>query len=207
MVEAKGTAGDAQQANQSAADQTLAFFDSIFDAVPPVHRQVEKDDGAKAGNGKKQATKGKQEKKVSLLELNERAQDRIEAIRRANALKSQTRIKELTAEHIAAGKGGPKKEKKSEKQVEEVDVIMDSDEEESKTQRAKPKKNGGRREPLEGEASKKVPSKGSVSKSKLENKRTQKEALKKKKLKRGKGTVKEPEVEGGEKTKRSNSKK
>ena len=37
-----------------------------------------------------------------------------------------------------------------------------------------------------------VPSKGSVAASKLANKRNQKEALKKKKMKRDKGTIKEP---------------
>ena len=69
---------------------------------------MEKEDPAGAAGGKlaKKMANGKHEKKVSLLELNERAQDRIEAIRRANALKSQQKIKELTAEHIKQGKGG-----------------------------------------------------------------------------------------------------
>ena|ERR1719272_2374231 len=98
MVEVSGPAGDnVQQANQSIADQTLSFFDAIFEAVPPVHRQVEKEASGKGAS--KKGGKGKSEKKVSLIELNERAHDRIEAIRRANALKSQAKIKEMTAEH------------------------------------------------------------------------------------------------------------
>ena len=41
----------------------------------------------------------KNKKNISLLELNERAHERVEEIRRANAIKSQQKIKELTAEH------------------------------------------------------------------------------------------------------------
>ena len=44
MVE-KSTNGLAETNNgvPSPADQTLAFFDEIFSAVPPVHRQIDKE--------------------------------------------------------------------------------------------------------------------------------------------------------------------
>ena len=86
----------------SGAEQTLAFFDSVFEAVHPVYRQVDKEyldaEGAASLKGKKDK-KAKGKKNVSLLELNELAHERVEEIRRANALKSQQRIKELTVEH------------------------------------------------------------------------------------------------------------
>ena len=95
MVEANGPTATANDA----AEQTISFFDTIFDAVPPVYRQVDKeylDDAPQATkNGKKPSKK----KNVSLLELNEMAHERVEEIRRANALKSQQKIKELTKEH------------------------------------------------------------------------------------------------------------
>ena len=75
-----------------------------------------------------------------------------------------------------------------------------SDAEESKEQAAtkakKPdgKPNGkGRREPLDGKAV----NKGMVVESKLANKRSQKEAIKKNKMKRNKGTVKDESARGG----------
>ena len=70
----------------------------------------------------------------------------------------------------------------------------DGDEEESKQQQngkanSKGKKNGKhRREPLEKGEWK---SKGAVAESKLANKRSQKDALKKNKIKRNKGTIKD----------------
>ena len=59
---------------------------------------------------------------------------------------------------------------------------MSSDDEEQKTG------SGPSREPLEGK--KEFKSKGSLSESKIANKRKQKEAIKKNKLKRGKGVAK-----------------
>ena len=54
---------------------------------------------AKAIKKNKKAGQKNNQKSVSLLELNEKAHERVEAIRRANAAKSQAKIKELTAEH------------------------------------------------------------------------------------------------------------
>ena len=40
------------EANSSSnQDQTLAFFDSVFNAVPPVYRRVEADDIANGDDG------------------------------------------------------------------------------------------------------------------------------------------------------------
>ena len=124
------------------------------------------------------------------MELNERVADRIGEIQRANALKSQQKIKQLAAEHA--------KNKTPNKKEEDPDAIMDSDSEPEEAKEERPaKKNGkngkngkktGQREPLERQ-----PSKGTVVASKLANKRQQKEAIKKIKMKRNKGTVKETE--------------
>ena len=139
---------------------------------------------AKAIKKNKKAGQKNNQKSVSLLELNEKAHERVEAIRRANAAKSQAKIKELTAEH---------QKKKAQKGSGDGDVVMDSDDaEESKENAAAKAKNGkpngkGRREPLDGKAV----NKGMVVASKLANKRSQKEAIKKNKMKRNKGTFKD----------------
>ena len=67
----------------SAADQTFAFFEAVFEAVPPAYRQVDKDILAadeKAAKKIKNGTKPKQQKAVSLVEINEKAIDRIHEI-------------------------------------------------------------------------------------------------------------------------------
>jgi hypothetical protein len=91
-------------------DQTMAFFNAVFDTVPPVYRQVDPellDTDVMKNSGKKATQKSsKKTKNVSLLELNELAHDKLESIRRANAEKSVARIKELTIEHQKL-KNGP----------------------------------------------------------------------------------------------------
>ena len=114
---------------------------------------------------------------MSILELNEKAANHIEEIRRANVEKSKAKIKELTEEHKKKKNGG--------------NLMADESDEEVKIEegeKAGKKKNGsGNREPLE----KQHENKGTVSSSKLANKRIQKEALKKNKAKREKGTLKD----------------
>mmetsp|Transcript_31277 Transcript_31277/g.41382 ORF Transcript_31277/g.41382 Transcript_31277/m.41382 type:complete len:91 (+) Transcript_31277:358-630(+) len=76
----------------------------------------------------------------------------------------------------------------------------DSAEEETKQEKKDVKKRpqsgkkGPRRDALEGEGKKRFESKGRVTASKLASKRSQKEAIKKKKIKRNKGTVKDAPV-------------
>ena len=173
MVEANSEA-------TGAADGTLAFFDTIFNTVPPVYRQVDREHLVDIPKTVKNGKKPSKQKNVSLLELNEKAHERVEEIRRANATKSQQKIKELTVEH----------QKKKNAPV-DPDVIMQGDsddqEEESKVTSGG-KKNGHKREPLE---KKTYASKDTLAASKLANKRTQKEALKRNKVKRNKGTLKD----------------
>ena len=67
----------------TAADQTFAFFDAVFGAVPPTYRQVDKDilrADEKEANKIKNGTKPKKQKAVSLVEINEKAIDRIHEI-------------------------------------------------------------------------------------------------------------------------------
>ena len=157
-----GPADETQvDAFKSPDDACMDFFDTVFNAVPPLYRQIDKEDDSDEELDQKRTKKQKKngskaskdgQKSVSLLELNERAQSRIDDIRRANALKSQQRIKELTAEHKkqkAAAAAGSTQSKE--------DAIMDDDssgdEEESKEERkSRPQKNGkakgDRREPL-----------------------------------------------------------
>ena len=165
-----GPADETQvDAFKSPDDACMDFFDTVFNAVPPLYRQIDKEDDSEEELDQKRTKKQKKngskaskdgQKSVSLLELNERAQSRIDDIRRANALKSQQRIKELTAEHkkqkAAAAASGSTQAKE--------DAIMDDedssgDEEESKEERkSRPQKNGkakgDRREPLEGKKGK-----------------------------------------------------
>ena len=113
------------------ADQTLTFFDAVFEAVPPLYRQVDKDYTQENGKPAKKGKQGAQEG-VSLVELTQRAQDKIESLRKANALKSQAKIKQLTEQHQKdkkEGKGKPKKAKQAAAVVDE-DAIGSSDEEE-----------------------------------------------------------------------------
>ena len=68
--------------------------------MPPTFRQIDQSTSQDAEKLNGKHKKGKvQQKNVSLMELNEKAHERIEEIRRANALKSQQKIKQLTAEH------------------------------------------------------------------------------------------------------------
>lgn len=70
------------------ADQTLAFFDSVFEAIPTTHRPIDKSD-AKAPKKAKPAGK-------SLLDLHEQAQSKIDAMQKVNREKSLKKIAELT---------------------------------------------------------------------------------------------------------------
>ena len=73
------------------------------------------------------------------------------------------------------------KKKEQKKSVSKDAISSDDDNEERKT--------GASREPLEG-GKKEFKSKGTLAESKIANKRKQKEAIKKNKLKRGKGVAK-----------------
>jgi len=109
-------------------------------------------------------------KAVSLADIAEKAGDKIEAMRKQNREKSVARIKELTLQHQQ--KNGPK-----------VDV--------KKSAPAKPAKEDSESDLSDVEPAKtekgKFTNKNTQSKFKQENKRKQKEALKKNKAKRGKG--------------------
>ena len=74
MVEAPSSSAADQSA--SAADQTLAFFDSVFMSVPPMYRQVDQHDNDTPQKGGTQKN-GKKAKAVSLMEINERAAARV----------------------------------------------------------------------------------------------------------------------------------
>lgn len=103
VEETKKSTVESQQI--TSMDQTLAFFDSVFEAVPPLHRNFDRyQDNKYSPKPTSNKKKNREQKKaqataVSILELNERAVDHVEEIRRANVTKSQAKIKELTAEH------------------------------------------------------------------------------------------------------------
>ena len=168
------------ETNISAADQTIAFFDQLFLTVPPVYRQIDREHLAEVGTEDAAAVPGKKptkKKNVSLVELNEKAHERVESIRRANAIKSVQKIKELTVEHQKTKKDG----KTTATTAGDPDIIDDENSgEESKVAKGKSaqkngKKNGkggAPREPLEKGEKKVYASKDLVSKSKLANKRS-----------------------------------
>lgn len=169
MVEVNGPKATSPVAVESMADQTLAFFDSVFNVVPQAYRQVDKNDLAfdeRAARMNKAAKNGKKKAQMSLIEINERAAEKIQEIQRANALKSQQKIKQLAAEHL--------KSKANPVDPVDPDTIMDnnSEGEERKTERptkgksprrnskgkgGKAKGKNGSRTPLEKKE--KVPSK------------------------------------------------
>ena len=123
---------------------------------------------AAAVAGKKPTKK----KNVSLLELNEKAHNRVESIRRANVQKSLEKIKTLTVEHAQAKADGvaivSKKDKYKSDTVHDPDVIDKNAGSDDEGKKAK----GGKREPLEEGAKKQYADKNTVSKSKLVNKRS-----------------------------------
>ena len=80
-------------------DPTLDFFDSVFDKVPPVYRQVDPEYLKEQARQAKRAQKKGKEVGLSLADINERAQAKIEEMRRVNREKSQKKILELTKMH------------------------------------------------------------------------------------------------------------
>ena len=124
---------------------TLHFFESVFEAIPPVYRQVDPKDQIKAT---KQGT-GKAGK--SLLDLHEHAAKKIKAEQNKNREKSLAKIAELTEQHKKS-----KLTKEEVKQRMDEDLSADYDEEKGAGAAAKEKKHVN---------------KNTVAKSKADNKR------------------------------------
>ena len=84
-------------------DSALDFFDDVFLAVAPTFRQISPE-YLDAADDKKPSKKQKKSVAdanagLSLAEINERAQAKIEEFRRVNREKSQKKIAELTKMH------------------------------------------------------------------------------------------------------------
>ena len=143
-------------------DAALTFFDQMYDTVPYSYRLVPKDykEDTTPAPVKKSRTKSKP---MSMVELTERAQSKIENIQQKNRDKSMAKIKQLTEEH----KKNPKVSKADKSMFDDLDKA-DSDDE-------KPKKV--------------FKNKGKVDESKLANKRKQKEAKKSIKINKQKGII------------------
>ena len=144
----------------------MNFFDNMYDTIPYSYRLVSKDykeDEKPHTVAKKQRIKGKP---MSMVELKERAQQKIENIQQKNRDKSQAKILQLTEEHKKSGKG-PKMSKADKAMFEDLDQA-DSDGDEPK---------------------KMFKNKGKVDESKLANKRKQKEAKKATKINKQKGII------------------
>lgn len=142
-------------------DEALDFFDQVFLAVPTTHRVISEaylEEESKPKPSKK-------EPHLSLAEINERAMAKIEEIRRVNREKSQNKIAELTKQHKLTKE---QKQQRMEEDLSESDAEM-------KDATKKPEKVVHK-------------SKGTLAKSKMENKRKQKEAVKLNKLRRQQGT-------------------
>ena len=144
----------------------MNFFDEMYETIPNSYKLVSKDykEDVEPHTAKKNSrTKGKP---LSMFELKERAQQKIENIQQKNREKSQAKIKQLTEEHKKSGKG-PKMSKADKSMFDDLDQA-DSDDE-------KPKKE--------------FKNKGKVDASKLANKRQQKEAKKATKINKQKGII------------------
>jgi hypothetical protein len=142
-------------------DSALSFFDQMYDTVPYSYRlvpKVYKEDTTPAPVARKSKSKP-----MSMVELKERAQSKIENIQQQNRDKSMAKIKQLTEQH----KKTPK--------VSKADKSMFEDLEKGESDDETPKKM--------------FKNKGKVDESKLANKRKQKEAKKSIKINKTKGII------------------
>ena len=151
-------------------EQSLQLFDSVFMAIPQPYRQVDKQAQQEASR------QNKKEKGLSLLDLHMGVQTKIKDMQRVNREKSLAKIKELTAQHQAKKASGELTEAQKKKLQEE---LSESDEEGGDVKMAESKK-------------KVFENKNTVSQVKVDNKRAQKQAIKKIKVKRQAGTKIEP---------------
>ena len=144
-------------------DSALTFFDNMYTTVPNSYKLVSQDykmESEPAPVAKKRRDKGKP---MSMVELKERVQSKIENIQQKNRDKSMAKIKQLTEEHKKQGKIS----KADKSMFDDLDKADDDDEQ--------PKKM--------------FKNKGKVDESKLANKRKQKEAKKSIKINKVKGII------------------
>jgi len=71
-------------------EDSLTFFESVFSAIPPAFRQVDKE---------LKQDKQKKQKNQSLFDIHEKANTKIKAEQKANREKSLAKIAELTEQH------------------------------------------------------------------------------------------------------------
>lgn len=112
---------------------------------------------------------------MSMIELKERAQSKIEGIQKANRDKSMAKIKQLTEQHQKEGKQKVKQSKADKSMFDDLEAGEDSDNKQGETSKKWPNGN--------------FKNKGKVHESKQKNKRQQKEANKSVKLSRAKGII------------------
>ena len=141
----------------------MSFFNEMYETVPYSYRLVPKDYKEDVEPQTARKSKGKP---MSMFELKERAQQKIENIQQKNREKSQAKILQLTEEHKKGGKG-PKMSKADKSMFDDLDQADSEDE--------KPKKE--------------FKNKGKVDESKLANKRKQKEAKKATKINKQMGII------------------
>ena len=84
-------------------DEALEFFNEMFDTIPgpfklinPDYIQDEEMEDANAKNKKKPTQKKLKGQNLSMIEIKERAQQKMETIQKVNREKSMAKIKELT---------------------------------------------------------------------------------------------------------------
>ena len=164
------------------------MFDEIWARIPAPYRQVDPTNVVDVS--KKSKKKKSKDAGLSLADLNERAVAKIEENRRVNAEKSQKKIAELTKMHKEQGLGIHKKADLAQEES------QSSGEDEEMKEESKSK---GKTKTEKTKEPKVYENKNTVAKSKLKNKRAVKEALKKNKQKRQKGTTKEAADEGSDK--------
>ena len=109
-------------------DEALNFFDSMFETIPNAYKNVPKDyrEDTEMAHPKGMK-KSKKSEPLSILELKERAQQKIENIQKNNREKSMAKIKQLTEEHKKSGINKMSKADKS--MFEDMDKGNDSDDE------------------------------------------------------------------------------
>lgn len=172
-------------------DDTLAFFNDIFTLIPNAYKMVPKDyQEVDAEELKKAQSKSRNKrvvKPMSMIELKEKAQQKIEDMNTVNREKSQKKIQEITKKHQQEIRDGTRVQKMKGEKRSKQDETMFDDLEGDLNEKAKADDDDDDNKLVGKKRDGDFKNKGKLDKSKLENKRKQKEAKKNKKINQQKG--------------------
>ena len=97
-------------------DETLAFYDQIINLIPKQYRQIDEELDEPTTTAPKKThkrNKNKSPQNLSMVDMQVKAQMKIDAIQQQNRDKSMAKIKELTEQHEKEGRIKKSKSDKS----------------------------------------------------------------------------------------------